>query len=109
MSLNIRNRSAIASAAVVSILSLAVAVVYGQAPAYRAPRAADGNPNFNGIWQALNEAYWDIEAHAAAPAPVPALGAAGAIPPGHRHRRGRPAAVPAAAAADRRKRTSKIG
>ena len=61
-------------------LSLAVTTVIGQAPApgsptrqpsgggpYRAPRSGDGKPNLNGIWQALNTASWDIEAHAAAP------------------------------------------
>jgi hypothetical protein len=68
----------------------------GQAPAYRAPRAADGHPDLNGIWQALNEANYDIEAHNARPAlalragpygpvpapPVLALGAVGSVPPG---------------------------
>jgi hypothetical protein len=49
---------------------------------YKAPRTPDGTPNLNGIWQAVNEAYWDVEAHAASPASVPALGAAGAVPPG---------------------------
>ena len=51
-------------------LTLAVIPAGGQSRTYRAPRAADGKPNFNGIWQALNEAYWDIEAHAAAPSQV---------------------------------------
>ncbi len=54
----------------------------GQAPAYRAPRAADGKPNLNGIWQALGTAHWDVEGHAARPGPVVALGALGAIPAG---------------------------
>src|SRR5947208_4130046 len=69
----------------------------GQAPAaYRAPRAADGKPDLNGIWQALNEANYDLEMHMARPAlalragpygPVPAaavlaLGAVGSVPPG---------------------------
>src|SRR5580765_310526 len=68
----------------------------GQAPAYRAPRASDGHADLNGVWQALNEANYDIEAHNARPAlalragpygPVPAapilaLGAAGSVPPG---------------------------
>ena len=36
-------------------------------PAYRAPRTADGKANLNGIWQAINTANWDIEAHSAAP------------------------------------------
>jgi hypothetical protein len=63
---------------------------------YRAPRGPDGKPDLNGIWQALNEANYDLEAHVARPAmalrpgpygPVPAapvltLGAVGAVPPG---------------------------
>jgi hypothetical protein len=52
-----------------------------QAPT-RPSRTADGKPNLNGIWQALNEANWDIEAHTAAPGPVTALGGAYAVPPG---------------------------
>jgi len=60
-------------------LTLAVIAAAGQTRTYRASRAADGKPNFNGIWQALNEAYWDIEAHAAAPSPVIELGAAHAV------------------------------
>src|SRR5437867_1275742 len=53
-----------------------------QAAAYRAPRTADGKPNLNGIWQALNEANWDIEGHSAAMGPVAALGAQFSIAPG---------------------------
>ncbi|PYS07350.1 MAG: hypothetical protein DMG12_00785 [Acidobacteria bacterium] len=53
-----------------------------QAAVYRAPRTADGKPNLNGIWQALNEANWDIEGHAAGFGRVTALGAEDAIPPG---------------------------
>jgi hypothetical protein len=56
--------------------------VVAQAPAYRAPRAADGKPNLNGIWQAMNTANWDIEAHSAGPSPVKELGASGAVPGG---------------------------
>jgi len=63
-------------------IAVAVVLVSAQAPSYRAPRTADGKPNFNGIWQAINSANYDIEAHAAAPSPVLELGAAGAIPGG---------------------------
>jgi hypothetical protein len=63
---------------------------------YVAPRASDGHPDLNGVWQALNTANFDIEAHPARAAlalrpgplgpvpakPVLALGAVGAVPPG---------------------------
>lgn len=80
---------------VVASLALAVIPLAGQNPAYRAPRAADGHADLNGIWQALNEANYDLEGHNARPAmavrpgpygpvpaaPVLALGAVGAVPP----------------------------
>jgi hypothetical protein len=66
----------------------------GQAAKYRAPRI-DGKPDFNGIWQSMNEANYDLEGHNARSAmalrpgpygPVPAaavvaLGAVGSVPP----------------------------
>ena len=81
-------------------LAAVVAPVLGQAQArnqaYRAPRVADGHPDLNGIWQALNTANYDLEPHVARQAmalrpgphgPVPAkevldLGAVGAVPGG---------------------------
>jgi hypothetical protein len=67
-----------------------------QTQAYRAPRAADGHADLNGIWQAINSANYDIEPHTARPAmalrpgpygPLPAkevlyFGAVGAVPGG---------------------------
>ena len=73
------------AAAGVSALELATVPLAGQTPAaatYRAPRTADGKPDLNGIWQALNTANWDLQDHAAGPSPVVALGAAGAMPGG---------------------------
>src|SRR6202041_2613690 len=68
-------RAALVSAA------LLTAIATAQTP-YKAPRAADGKPDLNGIWQALNTANWDIQGHAAAPGAMPQLGAIGAIPAG---------------------------
>jgi hypothetical protein len=45
------------------------------------PRAWDGHPDLNGVWQALGTAHWDIQDHSAMAGP-PAFGAIGAIPPG---------------------------
>jgi hypothetical protein len=75
-------RALLTSAAIAAVLSLAVMPAGGQARGYRAPRTADGKPNLNGIWQALTEAYWDIEAHSAAPGAILELGASNAVPGG---------------------------
>src|SRR6478672_2157760 len=85
----LRTRSSVAA-----IMAMGVVPLAGQA--YRAPPGPGGKPDLNGIWQALNEANYDIEAHVARPAmalrpgpygpvpaaPVLALGAVGAVPPG---------------------------
>jgi hypothetical protein len=46
------------------------------------PRAADGKPDLNGIWQAMNTANYDLEDHGSAASPALLLGAVGAVPPG---------------------------
>ena len=61
-------------------LLLAIMPAAAQAPSALS-RTADGKPNLNGIWQAMNEANWDIQAHTAAAGPVSALGGAYAVPP----------------------------
>ncbi|MGE3707604.1 MAG: hypothetical protein AB7I13_20205 [Vicinamibacterales bacterium] len=53
------------------------------APGYKAPRTADGKPDFNGIWQAMSTANWNLEDHAAGPGVAsPQIGIYGAEPPG---------------------------
>ena len=79
-----------------SVLSILSAGVLAAGNTYKAPRAADGiHPDFNGIWQAMNEANYDVEMHMARPSmalregpggPLPAkatlkLGAVAAVPP----------------------------
>jgi hypothetical protein len=69
----------------------------GAMTAYRAPRGPDGkHPDLNGVWQVMNTANYNIEAHASSAAlqmrpgpvvPVPAkdvvaLGAVGSVPAG---------------------------
>jgi hypothetical protein len=55
-----------------------------QSSAYRPPRVVGTqNPNFNGIWQAITTANWDILDHPAGPGPAARnIGAWGVQPPG---------------------------
>jgi len=67
-----RNRlgGCLAAAAVIGgFLFAAVKPTAGQAPSassYKAPRTLDGKPDLGGIWQVLNTASWDLQAHNAA-------------------------------------------
>jgi hypothetical protein len=92
----------VAAAAAVCVLgisaagSAALAAAPAKASSYRPARLPNGKPDLNGVWQVMNTAGWDLEAHAAKPAlqtrmgpggPVPVkelvpLGAIGAVPAG---------------------------
>jgi hypothetical protein len=97
---------AIGSAALATVCARQAPPAAGQPDGYRAPRTTDDHPDLNGIWQAMNTAHYDLEAHGARPAlaiipapprgggvnratpvdlPAPAvraLGAAGGVPAG---------------------------
>lgn len=78
------------------VLLLAFCSVTLAGEPYEPPRLQDGRPDFNGVWQVLNTANYNLEPHAAQAAlaleegpvvPVPAkevvaLGAVGAVPAG---------------------------
>ena len=95
---------AAAAAAVTAVVTLNIPRASGQQPAGSAPKApaprppVGGKPNMSGVWQAINEANWDLEAHSARSgmitqpgvypfeyarvpaAPVVALGSAAGVP-----------------------------
>src|SRR5437016_14454775 len=89
------------------VLVAAMSVFAGQTSKQHKAGAESKHPDLNGIWQAMNEAGYELEAHDARPAmavragpygppratPGPAVGAAAAVPPnpGAAGRRARPA------------------
>lgn len=100
-----RFTSSLVAAAGLAVLSLAAIPLAGQAPAGRGgagrgaaqpagrgaaqptrvgniKRTADGKPDFNGVWQTMNTANWDIQDHSAMAGPFYQMGAIGAVPAG---------------------------
>jgi hypothetical protein len=90
--------TALAAAAVSAVISVSMTRTSGQSAQAARPARVAGKPNFGGVWQALNEAHWDLQAHEARAgmvtqkgvydyeyakvpaAPVLALGAAAGVP-----------------------------
>jgi hypothetical protein len=78
-----KQAAVLAGVAVSTAVLMEIVRVSGQAQTSNAlPRTADGRPNLTGIWQAMNTANWDIQAHEARRGPVIALAAAFSVQPG---------------------------
>ena len=95
--MRIRFTGAIVGVAVAAAMSLAAIPLAGQARGGAAPAAPAaaaqarpaarpaqiaGHPNFNGIWQAIGTAHWNLEDHSASATPIWQLGALYAVPAG---------------------------
>ena len=79
-----RNRLGIAlvsAASTLTVLLTPLCPAGAQTTASEIPRAWDGRPDLNGIWQAIGTAHWNIQDHPAS-AGHPDMGAIGAVPPG---------------------------
>ena len=72
----------LSTAAVFALLQLSGLPLAAQNQTYRAPRAADGHPDLNGIWQAFTTANFDLQDHSQQAGTMWELGAIGAVPPG---------------------------
>jgi hypothetical protein len=93
--LSVMQASAVAALTAAAVMFISGPEVTGQSRTGTIPRL-NGKPDMNGIWQAINTANWDIQAHSAKPAlamrpgpvvPIPAkeviaFGAVGSVPGG---------------------------
>jgi hypothetical protein len=78
-----RSISTLTTAIVIAALAMTLALFMPNAAQAQTPARIAGKPNLNGIWQAINTAYWNIEDHsAAALSDFWQLGAIAAIPAG---------------------------
>lgn len=55
---------------------------WAQQSSTKIPRAVDGHPNLNGIWQAFGTANWDLQDHTTYGGPYWQIGSLGAAPSG---------------------------
>src|SRR5271163_3083102 len=69
---------------IVTATTILLTASAAQAQQLNRPATIGGHPNFNGIWQALNTAYWNLEGHSVEGLSKDfwQLGAIGVIPAG---------------------------
>ena len=70
------------AAVAIVVLSLVTGLRSAEPAGYGGARTPEGQPDLNGIWQAVNTANWDIQDHEARQGPLPSLGAAFSVPGG---------------------------
>jgi len=68
--------------ALCALLACSALAAWAQQASPALKRTADGKPDLNGVWQAMNTANWDLLAHGSSAGAVSSLGAIGAVPPG---------------------------
>lgn len=78
----VKLRQMLCGVAIAAAAALVGVSVSAQAPTGPFTRTADGKPNLTGIWQAMNTANWDLQAHEAKAGPVVSLAAAFGVQPG---------------------------
>ena len=70
------------TATIAAVLVWTALAGLGQTAPLALKRTANGKPDLDGVWQAMNTANWDLLAHGAMAGAVSSLGAIGAVPPG---------------------------
>jgi hypothetical protein len=74
---------ALAAAAVTAVVMQSIRPpAAGETTSAAVARMADGQPDLNGVWQAIGTAHWNLQDHTARPGPVLELGAAFSVPAG---------------------------
>ncbi|MCY4029972.1 MAG: hypothetical protein OXH75_27105, partial [Acidobacteria bacterium] len=70
----------VAAAALLMTMAVVAAPLNAQSTDFEPPRLSNGNPDLNGIWQAIGSAHYDIEPHIARHAMALREGPPGPLP-----------------------------
>jgi hypothetical protein len=78
---SVMKASVVAGVVAAAVTVASMPAVTGQSRTPGVPRL-NGKPDLNGIWQTINTANWDIQAHSAKPALAMRPGLVVPVPPG---------------------------